>query len=154
MKAPHPTIALPAILACLAIPAPVAHAQDNVIATMDVDGGNAFVDNARQPASGRDIRILDGNLVRTGADTSALVEIIPEGSVQLNENSAKLITASFFKGASCFAVRLITSELFINGEHVCFMTNVGAVRGISHRRINIQVATRGNGLTGLEVRAA
>src|SRR3546814_8385155 len=72
MKTPHPTIALPAILACLAIPAPVAHAQDNVIATMDVDGGNAFVDNARQPASGRDIRILDGNLVRTGADTSAL----------------------------------------------------------------------------------
>src|SRR3546814_7055881 len=92
MRTPHPTIALPAILACLAIPAPVAHAQDNVIATMDVDGGNAFVDNARQPASGRDIRIVDGNLVRTGADTSALVEIIPEGSVQLNENSAKLIT--------------------------------------------------------------
>src|SRR3546814_5094079 len=94
MRTPHPTIALPAILACLAIPAPVAHAQDNVIATMDVDGGNAFVDNARQPASGRDIRIVDGNLVRTGADTSALVEIIPEGSVQLNENSAKLITRS------------------------------------------------------------
>src|SRR3546814_9591381 len=69
--------------------------------------GNAFVDNARQPASGSDIRILDGNLVRTGADTSALVEIIPEGSVQLNENSAKLITASFFKGASCFEVRQI-----------------------------------------------
>src|SRR3546814_18436556 len=100
MRTPHLTIALPAILACLAIPAPVGHAKDNVIATMDVDGGNAFVDNARQPASGRDIRILDGNLVRTGADTSALVEITPEGSVQRNENSAKLIPASFVTGAS------------------------------------------------------
>src|SRR3546814_6090786 len=89
MRTPHPTIALPAILACLAIPAPVAHAQDNVIATMDVDGGNAFVDNARQPASGRDIRIVDGNLVRTGEDTGALVEIIPEGSVQLNRSDVQ-----------------------------------------------------------------
>src|SRR3546814_12710928 len=110
---------------------------------MDVDGGNAFVDNARQPASGRDIRSVDGNLVRTGADTSALVEIIPEGSVQLNENSAKLITDSFFKGASCFAVRLITGELFINGENVCFLPNVGAVSGISHSRINTEVDDRG-----------
>src|SRR5690606_19840343 len=92
-------------LACATIPASMARAQDNVIATMDVDGSNAFVDNVRQPPSGTDIRILDGNLVRTGADTSALVEIIPQGSVQLNENSAKLITESFFKGARCFAAR-------------------------------------------------
>src|SRR3546814_2801262 len=120
---------------------------------MDVDGGNAFVDNARQPASGRDIRIVDGNLVRTGADTSALVEIIPEGSVQLNENSAKLITDSFFKGASCFAVRLITGELFINGENVCFLTNVGAVSGISHSRINIEVDERGTVVTVIEGQA-
>src|SRR3546814_8165759 len=143
MKTPHPTIALPAILACLAIPAPVAHAQANVIATMDVDGGNAFVDNARQPASGRDIRILDGNLVRTGAETSALAASIPEGSVQLNENRAKLITASVFKGASCFAVRLLTGELFINGETVCFLTPVGRVRAITHTRVKIKVDERG-----------
>src|SRR3546814_7274735 len=109
---------------------------------MDVDGGNAFVDNARQPASGRDIRIVDGNLVRTGADTSALAEIIPDGSVQLNEHSAQLITDSFFKGASCFAVRMITGALFITGENVCFMTKVGAVIDISHSRINIEADER------------
>src|SRR3546814_13436083 len=116
MRTPHLTIALPAILACLAIPAPVGHAKDNVIATMDVDGGNAFVDNARQPASGRDIRTVDGNLVRTGADTSALVEIIPEGSVQLNENSPKLIPDSFFKGASRFVVRLTDRKGAVSGK--------------------------------------
>lgn len=153
MRTPHvhsTAVALLATLACLAIPAPVARAQDAFIATMDVDGSNAFVDNTRQPPSGRDLRILDGNLVRTGADTSALVEIIPEGSVQLNENSAKLITDSFFKGARCFAVRLIAGELFINGENVCFLTNVGAVSGISHSRINIKVDERGTVVTVIE----
>jgi hypothetical protein len=144
-----PATVLLAILAGLAIPAPATHAQD-IIATMDIDGGNAFVENVRQPPSGRDVRILDGSLVRTGADTSALVEIIPEGSVQLNENSAKLITNSFFKGTRCFAVRLITGELFINGENVCFLTNVGAVSGISHSRINIKVDERGTVLTVIE----
>src|SRR3546814_13014201 len=77
----------------------------------------------------------------------------PEGSVQLNENSAKLITDSFFKGASCFAVRLTTGELFINGEDVCFLTNVGAVRGISHSRINIAVDERGTAVNVIEGKA-
>lgn len=149
IHAHSPAAPLLAVLAGLAFAAPAAHAQD-VIATMDVDGSNAFVDNVRQRASARDIRILDGNLVRTGRDTSAVVQIIPEGSVQLNENSAKLITVSFFRGASCFAVRLVTGELFINGENVCFLTNVGAVSGISHSRINIKVDERGTVLTVIE----
>src|SRR3546814_7901040 len=86
--------------------------------------------------------------------SSDLVEIIPEGSVQLNENSAKLITDSFFTGASCFAVRLITGQLFINAENVCFLTNVGAVSGLSHSRINIQLDQRGPALTVLQGPAA
>ena len=145
-----PTALLLGALACLASLAPIAHAQDNAIATMDVDGSNAFVDNARQRPSARGIEILDGNMVRTGQRTSALVEIVPEGSVQLNENSAKLITSSFFKGARCFAVRLISGELLVNGENVCFLTNVGAVSGISHSRINIKVDERGTVLTVIE----
>lgn len=145
-----PTALLLVALACLASLAPIAHAQGNAIATMDVDGSNAFVDNARQRPSARDIEILDGNMVRTGQRTSALVEIVPEGSVQLNENSAKLITSSFFKGARCFAVRLISGELLVNGENVCFLTNVGAVSGISHSRINIKVDERGTVLTVIE----
>src|SRR3546814_7978413 len=47
-------------------------------------------------------------------------------------------------------VRLITGELFINGENVCFLTNVGAVSGISHSRINIKVDERGTVLTVTE----
>src|SRR3546814_1099740 len=83
MRTPHPTIALPEILARLEIPAPVAHAQDNVIATIDVYGGNAFVYNSRQPASVIVIRIVYRNLFLTCSYTSSLVFFFPVCSVLL-----------------------------------------------------------------------
>lgn len=141
------------VLALLALAlafAPRASAQQDVIASMDVDGTNAFLENLRQPPSARDIPVEDGDLVRTGASTSVIVRIVPQGQVQLNQNSAKLITTSFFKGARCVAVRLIAGELFINGENVCFLTNVGAVSGISRSRINVKVDATGTEVTVIE----
>jgi hypothetical protein len=143
----HRVIAL-VILCCL--PGTRSHAQDGAIATMDVDGSTAFIDDTKQRPSARDVPIQDGNMVRTGQRTSVRVELIPQGIVQLNENSAKLITDSFFKGAKCFAVKLVAGELFINGKDVCFLTNVGAVSGISRSRINIKVDERGTVLTVVE----
>lgn len=125
-----------------------AHAQR--IAQMDIDGPRAFIDDAPQRASAVDVPVNDGSMVRTGQRTSARVELAPQGLVLLNENSAKLISMSFFKGARCFAVRLIAGELFINGENICFLTNVGAVSGISRSRINLKVDERGTVLTVLE----
>ena len=139
-----------AALVLLVTVAPMAHAQ---IATMDVNGRNAFVENIRQPASGKGISIYDGNLVRTGEKTSAKVGIIPQGVIQLRENGAKLITESFFKGAKCVAARLIAGELYINGENVCFVTNVGPVSGLTHSRIDLKVDQHGTVLTVIEGRA-
>lgn len=141
--------ALSAVCLSLALH-PMAYAQGTRIAEMDLDGSNGFIDNAKQKPSGRDLPIRDGNMVRTGQRTSAFIEIIPQGAVQLNENSAKLITDSFFKGAKCFAVKLIAGELFINGENVCFVTNVGAVSGISRSQIDIKVDKGRTVITVLE----
>lgn len=149
MKSPVKPHAMPVALALLVL-AVTARAQDGYIAVMDVDGSNAFIENARQRPSAVDVPIQDGNMVRTGSRTSARIELAPQGTVLLNQNSAKLITLSFFKGTRCLAVRLISGELFINGENVCFLTNVGAVSGISRSLINVKVDARGTVVTVLQ----
>lgn len=153
MKARSLPRLLPALAALLAIVSAnptTLRAQADVIATLDIDGKSASVDDQPQPRSGKNIAVGDGSLVRTGKRTSAMINIIREGQVQLNENSAKLVTRSFFKGAQCFAVRLISGELFINGDNVCFLTNVGAVSGISHSMINIKVDAGNTTITVIE----
>ena len=153
MNIPRPARACTALAFLLALatalPAP-ARAQAEPIAVMDIDGRAAFLDDRQQPRSAQDISVHDGNLVRTGKNTSVMIDIIREGHIQLNENSAKLVTRSFFKGAKCFAVRLIAGELFINGDNVCFVTNVGSVSGISHSLINIRVDAGSTEITVIE----
>lgn len=142
-----------ALVLALAFPAahlPAARAQEDAIASMDTDGKNAFIDEVKQKPSVRDVPVDDGNMVRTGQRTSALLDLIPQGRIWLNENSAKLVTMSFFKGARCVALQLIAGELLIDGENVCFVTNVGAVSGISHSRINLKVDERGTVMTVIE----
>ncbi|MFC3551590.1 hypothetical protein ACFOLC_11280 [Lysobacter cavernae] len=146
---PQPRVPVPALLwLALTVAMSPVHAQE--IAQMDIDGTNAFVDDARQRPSAVDVPIRDGSMVRTGPRTSARVELAPQGIVLLNENSAKLISTSFFKGTRCLAVRLIAGELFINGSNICFLTNVGAVSGISRSRINLKVDERGTVMTVIQ----
>ncbi|GAB3378665.1 hypothetical protein [Lysobacter fragariae] len=119
---------------------PMAWAQDDTFARMDIRGENgdeAWLDEVRVKKYQKNVQMSDGSVVRTGEDTGALVTM-PTSEVLLSEHSEKLITYSYFKGARCYLVRLKSGKALINGSNVCFMTDDAPLGFYSHSLINVR----------------
>lgn len=124
---------------------PQVRAQVEPFARMEVRGNpgdKAYVEQQLLPPLAKNVPLQDGHLISTGANTGALVTM-PESQIVLDENSAKLISYSFFKGARCYAARLRSGRMLIDGSKVCFMTEDIPLGAYSHSLINVRYTSEG-----------
>jgi len=114
--------------------------QEPPFARMDVRGkrgDQAWVERQLLKKFQKNVPLQDGSMVTTGKETGALVTM-PESQIVLSENSLKLISYSYFKGARCYLAHLRKGKMLIDGSKVCFMTDESPLLAYSHSLINVK----------------
>lgn len=89
-------------------------AGPEVVATLEVDGPNAFRNGA--PAANGD-RVANGDMISTGLGTSVRVVLRDGGYVQLDQNTDPVF--QLFVEAGCMLVKVLHGQTFVDAKRVC-----------------------------------
>jgi hypothetical protein len=103
-----------AALATLAGCATPSGPQREILGSLEVDGGNAFINGSRA-YPGASVR--DGDVVTTGSATSVRVRFRDDGFVQLDENTDPLFR--LFREGGCILVKIATGQAFVDARRIC-----------------------------------
>ncbi|HEU4375915.1 MAG TPA: hypothetical protein VFS02_20635 [Telluria sp.] len=142
-----PLILLPCIATALAAGGCATNAPDDppafslppirqdTIATLAVDGANAFINGVRVPHG---VYVRDGDTVTTGPNTSVTVVLNSGASVQLDQNTDPLFRA--IRQGVCVLMELVRGQAAVatGGTCVEFRTARLNAAGVAHSILNIR----------------
>jgi hypothetical protein len=106
-----------------------------------VDGPNAYINGARAATGAY---VVDGNVVSTGPNTSAIVILNHGGFVQLDEN-----TDPWFIDGLCQLVRLVTGQMLFKNQQ-CLQSQAGPIVAVAKSLVNVKRTEQETQLTVLE----
>ncbi len=130
------TVALLALLAFSGGCETLQQTDETLIGTLRVSGNAVFL-NGRQATDGASVHVNDS--VTTGAASSAMIEYVGDGFIQLDENTDPVFSFRIVAAGNrrCIHVLLQFGQVFIDKDLQCFDTPNAA--GALGSRVNIKV---------------
>lgn len=114
-----------------------------VIGTLDVDGANAYLNDARAVAG---VRVYDGDTVVTGPGTSVRVYLADGGYLQLDENTDPQFR--LLREGACIVIQILRGQVFADAKRLCIQdSNLESTLG---SRVNLRIAGNQSVLTVIE----
>ena len=115
------------------------------IGTLRVDGTGVFLNQTRA----RDgMQVYDGDTLTTEANSSATVEFLQGGLVQLDEQTDPIF--KLLRESLCILVNIVKGQVFVNSGNMCIEIQTQNLAGALNSSINMHVTSEQSVLTVLQ----